>query len=193
MHVLANPWLRTALARISGAQASMGEVLITLRGIYSCILHAAASELPRVPSQTPTRMAEKHPETGILREEVLDPECRAVVVDVIRAFSTAAVESAGLGTPAYVVTGLFEDEPERTAADDRLTVDVIERARHGEPIDPDSVAAALLATDEAERTLRLGPQHCDPSDIELAAQVDAFDFAMEVGRTEIGLRLERRS
>lgn len=53
------------------------------------------------------------------------------------------------------------------------------------------MALALLATDEAEMTLRLGPDDCDPMDIELAARVDGFGFAMEVRRTPLGLRLER--
>lgn len=105
--------------------------------------------------------------------------------------TAAAVAAAGLGDPAYVITGLFEDRPERRGADDILTADVIERARRGEPIDRAEVGAALLATDEAASTLRLGPEHCDPDDIELASRVDAFDFAMEVSRTDLGLRLDR--
>jgi hypothetical protein len=50
----------------------------------------------------------------------------------------------------------------------------------------------LLATSEARRTLLLGPEHCDPTDIELAATVDEFDFAMEVVRDGRSLRLEPR-
>ena len=38
-------------------------------------------------------------------------------------------------------------------------------------------------------TLGLGPRHVDPRDIELATQVDAFDFAMEARRTTTGLQL----
>lgn len=41
-------------------------------------------------------------------------------------------------------------------------------------------------------TLAFGPEHCDPTDIEFAARVDAFDFAMAVERTDLGLRLVTR-
>lgn len=104
--------------------------------------------------------------------------------------TAAAVSAAELGEPTYVITGRFEDRPERTAADDVLTAEVIEQRRRGAAIDSDAVAAGLLSSDEAASTLRLGPEHCDPQDIELASRVDAFDFAMEVSRTGLGLRLD---
>jgi len=96
-----------------------------------------------------------------------------VVVDVIRAFTTAAY-AFGSGAEEIYLDAAAE---------------LIERARLGQPLDTAATSAALLATEEAARTLALGPDHCDPSDIELAAAVDAFDFAMEVERTERGLRL----
>jgi 2-phosphosulfolactate phosphatase len=99
-----------------------------------------------------------------------------------------AVEGAGLGGPAYVITGRFEDLPDG-GVDDVLAAELIERARTNRPLETRATAAALLATDEAARTLALGPEHADPRDIELAAVVDAFDFAMEVERTDRGLRL----
>ncbi len=101
-----------------------------------------------------------------------------------------AVAASALGTPSYVITGRFEHRPERAAVDDLLTADTIERLRGGQQVRPAEVAAALLGTDEAARTLALGPDHCDPADIELAARVDEFDFAMEVARTPAGLRLD---
>lgn len=76
--------------------------------------------------------------------------------------TAAAVAGAGLGDPTYVITGWFEDRPERSGADDMLTADVIDRVRRGEPIDRGEVASTLLATDEAASTLWLGPEHCDP-------------------------------
>jgi 2-phosphosulfolactate phosphatase len=100
-----------------------------------------------------------------------------------------AVEAAGLGHPAYVITGRFPERPEANGADDELAARFIESVRRGEPLDVHAVSQELLQTDEAARTLALGPDHCDPHDIELAATVDAFDFAMEVQRTERGLRL----
>ncbi len=102
-----------------------------------------------------------------------------------------AVDAAGLGEPSYVITGRFEDHP-GGGADDILTAELIERARTGRPLEAAATSAALLATEEAARTLALGPEHTDPRDIELAAAVDAFDFAMEVERTDRGLRLVPR-
>jgi 2-phosphosulfolactate phosphatase len=104
-----------------------------------------------------------------------------------------AVNAAELGAPAYVITGRFEDRPDGGGVDDEMTAALIERARVGEPLRAQETAAALLATQEAARTLALGSEHCDPMDIELAATVDAFDFAMEVERTDLGLRLTPRA
>jgi 2-phosphosulfolactate phosphatase len=103
-----------------------------------------------------------------------------------------AVDEAGLGEPTYVITGRFEDSPEASGDDDKMTAELIERARIGRPLDAAATSTALLATNEAARTLALGPDHCDPADIELAATVDTFDFAMEVERTSLGLRLTAR-
>lgn len=105
--------------------------------------------------------------------------------------TAAAVLAADLGDPTYVITGRFEDRPELSADDDVLTADVIERVRLGEAVDNVLVAAELLATDEARSTLLLGPEDCDPHDIELASRVDTFDFAMAATRTDRGLRLDR--
>lgn len=109
---------------------------------------------------------------------------------VVASATARAIEGAELGEPAYVITGRFEDRPDG-GADDVLVAELIERARTGSPLEAEATAAALLATDEAAKTLALGPEHADPRDIELAAAVDAFDFAMEVERTDLGLRLVR--
>lgn len=108
------------------------------------------------------------------------------------ASSTAnAVNDAGLGDPTYVITGAVPDRPERNGADDRIAADAIEAIRQGGSIEPVDVASALFATDEAERTLMLVPDHCHPDDIVLASRVDTFDFAMEAVRDEVGTRLIR--
>ncbi len=115
---------------------------------------------------------------------------RLWAASLVCASATArAVNAAGLGEPTYVITGRFEDAPQTTGDDDVMTADLIERARLGRPLDAASTSAALLTTNEATKTLALGPEHCDPTDIQLAATVDAFDFAMEVERTPLGLRL----
>lgn len=107
--------------------------------------------------------------------------------------TAGAVRSSGLGRPTYVITGCLADRPDSSGADDRLAADLIERVRVGRPSDAAATSAALLATDEARRTLALPPEHCDPADIELAARVDQFDFAMEAMRDEHGLRLVTRT
>jgi 2-phosphosulfolactate phosphatase len=103
-----------------------------------------------------------------------------------------AVDASGLGDPTYVITGCFADRADRTGDDDRMTAELIERVRRGRPADAAATSAALQASDEAQRTLALPAEHCDPADIELAARVDVFDFAMEVERDELGLRLVPR-
>ena len=118
---------------------------------------------------------------------------RLWAASLVCASATArAVVASGLGDPSYVITGCFPDRPADTGDDDRLTADLIERARTGLPIDASTAAEQLLATVEASRTLALGAEHCDPLDITFASQVDRFDFAMEVTTDGIGHRLEAR-
>lgn len=118
---------------------------------------------------------------------------RLWAASLVCATATArAVLDADLGAPSYVITGWFPDRPDRPGEDDLLTAQAIDAARCGTALDPVALRSSLLATDEAARTLALGPDHCDPADIELAAAVDAFDFAMEVERTRRGLRLTPR-
>ena len=53
----------------------------------------------------------------------------------------------------------------------------------------DATAREVAVSDEAARTLTLGPGHVDPDDITYATRVDAFDFAMEALRERDGLWL----
>jgi 2-phosphosulfolactate phosphatase len=110
---------------------------------------------------------------------------------VVASATARAVARAGLGEPVYVITGRFKDRPVG-GEDDALAARLIERARIGHQLDAAATSAALLTTEEARRTLALGDGHVDPRDIELAAAVDVFDFAMEVERTDRGLRLTPR-
>lgn len=105
--------------------------------------------------------------------------------------TAAAVTQAGFGAPTYVITGWFADRADRPGTDDRLTADHIDAIRRGEDPDARTVAAAVAATDEATRTLAIGEGHVDPLDIAYATDVDRFDFAMEVTRDDLGLRLDR--
>ena len=82
---------------------------------------------------------------------------RLFAAGLVCASATArAVEATGLGAPTYVITGRFDDRPDRPGLDDVLTADLIERARTGQPLDADATADAVLRSDEAARTLDLG-------------------------------------
>ncbi len=105
--------------------------------------------------------------------------------------TAAAVNAAELGAPSYVITGWFTDRRDRPGIDDRLTAEHIEAIRLAAPVDPTEVARRIADSDEATRTLALGPDHCHPDDISLAVDVDRFAFAMEVTSDELGLRLDR--
>ncbi|MEO6627324.1 MAG: 2-phosphosulfolactate phosphatase [Aquihabitans sp.] len=105
--------------------------------------------------------------------------------------TAAAVRAAGLGAPTYVITGWFADRPDRPGSDDRLTAEHIESIRLADAVDHAEVARRVADSDEATRTLALGPAHCHPDDIALAVDVDRFAFAMEVTSDEFGLRLDR--
>jgi 2-phosphosulfolactate phosphatase len=105
--------------------------------------------------------------------------------------TASAIVGSGLGAPTYVLTGWFADRPEHSGDDDRLTAEHIEALRVGRDPDPALVARLVASSDEASRTLALGPEHVDPADITYATDVDRFDFAMEVTRDALGLRLDR--
>lgn len=114
---------------------------------------------------------------------------RLFVAGLVCASATArAVEATGLGAPAYVITGRFEDRPDQ-GGDDLATAELIERVRTGRPARSAETAAAVAGSEEATRTLALGAGHVHPDDIALAVDVDRFDFAMEAERVDGGLRL----
>ena len=101
--------------------------------------------------------------------------------------TAAAVRASGLGAPTYVISGRFEDLPEISGSDDLATAELIERARLGQDLDAERASHEVATSDEAERTLALGPGHVHPDDISYAVQVDRFAFAMEVTRVGGGL------
>ena len=57
------------------------------------------------------------------------------------------------------------------------------------PVDPSETIDRIANSHEAQRTLRLGDGNVDPNDIAFATRLDAFDFAMEVTRTSLGMCL----
>jgi len=104
--------------------------------------------------------------------------------------TAAAVRAAGLGAPAYVITGWSGRAP-GSGVDDLATAELIERARVGEALAAERTAHLVATSEEAARTVAIGSGHSHPDDISRAVEVDRFDFAMEVTRTPLGLRLDR--
>lgn len=105
--------------------------------------------------------------------------------------TAAAVRASALGDPTYVITGKVTGNRSANGTDDTATAQLIERARLGVDLDAESTSRFVANSEEAKRTLALGPGHVDPEDIALATRVDAFDFAMEVHRIGGRLRLDR--
>lgn len=99
-----------------------------------------------------------------------------------------AVQRSGFEPPLYVLTGRTRGHATR-GDDDLLVARFLEALRRGGPASQEQVARELLASEEARHTLSLPREHADPRDIEYAARVDAFPFAMEAQRDEHGLRL----
>ena len=97
--------------------------------------------------------------------------------------TAAAIESAGLRAPTYVITGRFEDTLD-DGEEDLLAAKLIERARCGQPLDAHPTAAAVAGTPSAIRILAMGEDHAHPDDVAYATAVDRFDFAMEVERID---------
>lgn len=107
--------------------------------------------------------------------------------------TAAAVNHVEASAVTYVISGFNPSSTDPTGEDDRLTAALIERARLGQSLQIDATAAALHDTFEARRCLSLGSEDGDQRDVELAAHVDRFDFAMQAHRDERGLRLTAAS
>jgi 2-phosphosulfolactate phosphatase len=121
---------------------------------------------------------------------------RLWAASLVCASATAtAVERSGLGAPTYLVTGATGpadlDARRSEGADDLAVAQFIERARTGLDLEVERTVETVRSSDEAARTLALGPGHVNPDDIAYATRVDAFDFAMELHRINGELRLQR--
>jgi len=103
-----------------------------------------------------------------------------------------AINDAGLGPPAYVITGRFQDGPPDSGSDDIACAEYIERIRTGLTVDEAAYIDRIANSGEAVRTLLLGEGHADPDDIAFATRIDAFNFSMEVTRTPMGLCVRPR-
>lgn len=102
--------------------------------------------------------------------------------------ASATARAVG-AAPTYVITGWHPDRDRNIGDEDLACAEFIEALRVGRPCDAVAVASRVASSAEALHTLALGPDHVDPTDIELAIAVDRFDFAMKVERTPHGLRM----
>jgi 2-phosphosulfolactate phosphatase len=103
--------------------------------------------------------------------------------------TAGAINKAAIGPPTYVISGCFVNRSSASGSDDLACAEYIEGIRTSQSVDPSATISRISNSDEAQRTLRLGGGNVDPDDIAFATRVDAFDFAMEVIRTPIGLRM----
>lgn len=86
IHILSDLFLQSHLTRLCApntVQPAINHHLIT---IYQHLLRTVvAREFPKCAVETPTRMAEAHPREGVFRGEIIDPQTRAVSVNLARA------------------------------------------------------------------------------------------------------------
>jgi len=85
VHLLDNPFLHSALARISSPEANLAAVLPLLRAVYEVLLTHATREFPIVQAEVATRMAEVHPKAGYYRGPVIADTTDVVICDIVRA------------------------------------------------------------------------------------------------------------
>lgn len=85
VHILADPLALTQLARLCGKGTYQPEINRLVAALYDQLLHTIVNaEFPRRQTATPTRMIDATPH-GVFHGETLDPEVRAVTVNIARA------------------------------------------------------------------------------------------------------------
>src|SRR6202521_4145266 len=85
VHILADPLALTQLARLCGKGTYQPEINRLVAALYDQLLHTIVNaEFPRRATATPTRMIDATPH-GVFHGETLDPEVRAVTVNIARA------------------------------------------------------------------------------------------------------------
>ena len=95
------------------------------------------------------------------------------------ALSAAAIREAGADEVCFVITGEWVD---RDGDEDVACADYIEALLRGEPAPPADFARRVRDSDFGRRFVAGTWPNLPLADLELAAQVDRFDFAMQVAR-----------
>jgi len=86
VHLLADPYLSTLLARLSSEETGQPDINHLIEVLYSHLLKYAMNGLfPRKQKTVVTRMAEHHPKEGAYEAELLDDGTNIVIVDLVRA------------------------------------------------------------------------------------------------------------
>jgi uracil phosphoribosyltransferase len=85
VHVLADPLSLTRLARLCAKATFQPDINRLVATLYEALVHAIVNaEFPRRATATPTRMIDATPH-GVFHGETIDPEVRAVTVNIARA------------------------------------------------------------------------------------------------------------
>src|SRR3954453_12375100 len=85
VHILADPLALTQLAKLCAKGTYQPEINTLVGVLYRDMLRAIVNtEFPRRPAATPTRMIDTTP-MGVFHGETIDPEVRAVTVNIARA------------------------------------------------------------------------------------------------------------
>jgi uracil phosphoribosyltransferase len=85
VHLLGNPFLLSQLATLCAKETIQPQVNRLVASLYTDLVKTVVNtELPRKRVAVPTRMHEYTP-AGIYQGEVIDPECRAISVNIARA------------------------------------------------------------------------------------------------------------
>jgi uracil phosphoribosyltransferase len=85
VHILADPFLLTHLAFLCSEGSQPPAIKQAVRDLYQSLMKAVMNgEMPRVTKPAPTRMAASSP-YGTWTGEILDPDTRAVSVNIMRA------------------------------------------------------------------------------------------------------------
>jgi len=84
VHVVADPYTATLLARLCSADCDAREAHGLVDACSAALLQAASEQLPTRRQRVPTRMFASEPR-AVVDADLIDPEARAVVVDIARA------------------------------------------------------------------------------------------------------------
>ena len=115
VRLLANPLLDTLMARLCAPGTPLREITSGVRRVYETLIAEATRHFPRCRRDVPTRMADAHPEAGVLHgeqeREQEDPAADGRVED-----GAPYAPSRGVGS----LVGLFGEMCRRVVAGDRV-------------------------------------------------------------------------